>query len=174
MGLDIVGAVVAGVIAAQVMETPAYAQRALGLPLRQDVFAEGGILLRARGRRTRLAGYLGHAALAAGIACLYAALFHLVGEDHLLAWGAVGGIVHFAIGGAVVGALFPLVQHRPDEPGPPGPTLGWGAAPHPGFAYLRYGGRDVLTFLVGHLSFGVGLGVLYPALHPGLGLAAAS
>lgn len=173
MSLDVLSAVVAGVVAAQVMETPAYAQRALGRPLRQDVFAEAGILLRAPARVTRIVGWLGHGALAAAIACLYAAFFHLVGEDHLLAWGAVGGLVHFAIGGAVVGALFPLVQHRPDEPGPPGETRGWLSRPHPGFAYRRYGPRDVITFLGGHLTFGVLLGVLYPALHPALGVAAA-
>ena len=119
---------------------------------------------------TRVAGWLEHASLAAAIACLYAAFFHFVGEDHLLAWGAVGGLVHFTIGGAVVGALFPLVQHRPDEPGPPGQTRGWLSRPHPSFAYRRYGPRDVLTFLGGHLTFGVLLDVLYPALHPALGV----
>ncbi len=61
-----------GVAAAQVMEGPAYLQKALHLPLRQDVFAEAGILLRARGTRTPLVGYAGHAVAPALIACAYA------------------------------------------------------------------------------------------------------
>lgn len=160
MPVDLSSAAVAGVLAAQVMETPAYLQKALGLPLRQDVFAEGGLLMKVRGRALRLVGYLGHAVLAALIACAYAALFHLVGEDRLLAWGAVGGLVHFGIGGAVVGAIFPVVDVHV-------------ARPHPGFAYRHYGPRDVVTFFAGHLSFGTLLGMLYAGLHPALGLAAA-
>lgn len=155
--MEPVSAAVAGVIAAQVMETPAYLQKALHLPLRQDVFAEAGRLLGARGRATRVVGYLGHATLAALIGCAYAGFFQLVGEDRLLAWGAVGGLVHFLIGGAVVGAVFPVVD-------------GHVVRPHPGFAYRHYGRRDVTTFLAGHLTFGTLLGLLYPALHPALEL----
>lgn len=160
MRVDVLSAAVAGVLAAQVMEAPAYLQKALRLPLRQDVFAEGGILLGVRGRTSRLVGYAGHATLAALIACAYAAFFQLVGENQLLAWGAVGGLVHFAVGGAVVGAVFPVIDENC-------------LRRHPGFAYRHYGRRDVTTFLGGHLTFGVLLGLLYPALHPGLALSAA-
>jgi hypothetical protein len=160
MPVEPLSAAVAGVLAAQVMETPAYLQKALHLPLRQDVFAEAGILLGVRRRGRRLVGYLGHATLAALIACAYAAFFQLVGEDLLLVWGAVGGLVHFLVGGAVVGAVFPVVDEQV-------------ARPHPGFAYRHYGRRDVATFLVGHLVFGALVGLLYPLLHPSLGLAAA-
>ena len=110
MDVSVVSALVAGVFAAQVMETPAHLQRALRLPLRQAVFAEGGILLGARGRAKRVVGYLGHATLAAAIACVYAAFFPLVGEDHLLAWGAFGALLHFVIGGGVARAVFPVVD----------------------------------------------------------------
>lgn len=81
-------------------------------------------------------------------------------EDRLLAWGAVGGLVHFLIGGAVVSAVFPVVDVHV-------------VRPHPGFAYRHYGRRDVVTFFVGHLTFGTLLGLLYPGLHPALQLAAA-
>lgn len=67
--------------------------------------------------------------------------------------GASGGLLHFAIGGAV----FPVDDAVVD-------------AKHPGFAYRRYGRRDVTTFLTGHLTFGSLLGVLYPVLDPTLGL----
>ena len=173
MDLSVISAVSAGFVVAQVMETPAYLQRALGLPLRQDVFAEGGTLLGVHGRATRVAGYLGHAVLAAAIACAYAALFHLVGEDDLLLWGGVGGLIHFVVGGIVVGGVFPVLQQEPGLRRPTPISRGWHSGPHPGFAYRRYGRRDVVTFLGGHLTFGCLLGVLYPALHPGLAVGAA-
>ena len=159
MAVDLLSAAVAGVVAAQVMETPAYVQRALHLPLRQDVFAEAGVLLGVTGSGRRLLGWVGHAVLAAVIACAYAGFFTIVGEDHLLAWGAVGGLVHFAVGGAVVAALFPVVDA----------TV---TARRPGFAYRQYGRLDVVTFLAGHLTFGLLVGALYPLLHPQLSAAA--
>jgi hypothetical protein len=173
MPVDVVSAVVAGVLAAQVMEGPAYLQKALHLPLRQDVFAKGGILLGARGTRTRLVGYAGHAVLAAVIACAYAGPFHAVGEERLLAWGLLGGVVHFLLGGAVVAWLFPVLPEPTVQPDLQGASSGWLSGPHPGFAYRKYGARDVLTFLGGHLVFGSLLGVLYPALHPTLAATAA-
>jgi hypothetical protein len=45
MPLDRLAAAMAGLIAGLLMESPAYLQRALRRPLRQDVFAEGGRLL---------------------------------------------------------------------------------------------------------------------------------
>jgi hypothetical protein len=173
MPLDVVSAIVAGVAAAQVMEGPAYLQKALHLPLRQDVFAEGGILLGAGSTRTRLVGYAGHAVLAAVIACAYASLFHAVGEHRLLAWGLLGGVIHFLLGGAVVAWLFPVLPEPTAQPGLQGSGSGWLSGRHPGFAYRKYGARDVLTFLGGHLVFGSLLGVVYPALHPTLAAAAA-
>jgi hypothetical protein len=162
--VDPSAAALAGLIAGPVMEIPAYLQRALGLPLRQDVFGEGGLLLGVRGRAQRLAGYAGHAVLSVLIAVLYAAFFAAVGaEEHLLAWGLLGGLVHFVIGGLVVAAIFPVLD-------PPSRAAGLRRV---GFAYARYGRRDVLTFLGGHLTFGLLIGVLYPVLHPMLAVQAA-
>ncbi len=39
---DAAAAAVAALVAAQLMELPAYLQRALGLPVRQDIFGEAG------------------------------------------------------------------------------------------------------------------------------------
>lgn len=150
------------------MQGPAYLQKALQLPLRQDVFAEGGMLLGARGTRTRAVGYTGHAVLAAVIACGYASFFYVVGEERLLAWGLLRGVIHFLIGGAVVAALFPLLPEPTAQPDLRGASRGWLSGRHPGFAYRKYGTRDVLTFLGGHLVFGGLLGIVYPALHPTL------
>ena len=70
--------------------------------------------------------------------------------------------MHFVVGGLVVGAIFPVVE--------PLPGL---VASTPGFAYARYGRRDVDTFLGGHLAFGMLVGLLYAVFHPVVGLAAA-
>jgi hypothetical protein len=129
--------------------------------VRQDIFAEGGAILRARGRGRRFVGYLGHAVFSAVIAGLYAAFFTAIrAEDHLVRWGLLGGLVHFAIGGLVVGTFRHLHPEMPEHVQPPG------------VFYRHYGRRDVLTFLVGHLLFGAVVGVLYAFLHPSAGLAA--
>jgi hypothetical protein len=157
--VDVSAAAVAGLIAGLLMEVPAYWQRALRRPLRQDVFAEGGQLLGVVGRAQRPVGYLGHATLSVLIALLYAAFFRAVGAvENLMAWGALGALVHFTVGGLVVAAAFPVID-------PPSAAAGLRRV---GFAYTGYGRRDAMTFLAGHLSFGLLLGVLYPALHPAL------
>lgn len=159
MSVDVAAAAVAGLIAGVLMEVPAYCQRGLHRPLRQDVFAEGGQLLGVVGKAQRPVGYLGHATLSVLIALLYAVFFKAVGAaEHFLAWGAFGGLVHFTIGGLVVAAVFPVVDRASAAAG----------LRRVGFAYTCYGRRDTVTFFVGHLSFGLLLGVLYPALHPTL------
>ena len=147
------------------MEIPAYLQRRLGFQLHQDVFAESGKILGAHGRGQRLVGFLGHATLSVIIALLYAALFRLIrAEDHLLGWATLAGLAHFTIGGLVVAAAFPVVD----------PSARTAGLRRVGFAYVRYGRRDLLTFLGGHVAFGLLLGWLYPALHPHLSIAAAT
>ena len=161
--IDPVAAAAAAVVAAQVMEVPAYAQRALRLGVRQDVFSEAGAILRAPVRYRRLAGWFAHAALAIAIVLLYATFFAAVARnDHLLLWGVFAGAVHAVLGGVVVGAWVDL---HPDMPDP---------VAAPGVFYRHYGRRDVLTFLGGHLVFGALAGALYAVLHAGLSPAAAA
>ena len=64
MEIDPLAAAIAGLVAAQCMEVPAYAQRAMGLGVRRDVFAESGEILRAPRRFVRVVGWLGHGPLA--------------------------------------------------------------------------------------------------------------
>ena len=155
--IDPVAAAVAAVVAAQVMEMPAYAQRAMRLGVRQDVFSEGGAILRAPARYRRLAGWAGHAALAVAIVLLYATFFAAVaGNDHLALWGVFTGAVHAVLGGIVVGAWVDLHPEMPH------------GVEAPGVFYRHYGRRDVLTFLSGHLVFGALAGALYALLHGGL------
>ncbi len=75
--------------------------------------------------------------------CCTQRFFQLIAaQNHLLAWGAFGGPVHFTIGGIMVAVAFPVVDPSAAAAGPTGV----------GFAYARYGRRDVLTFLGGHWS----------------------
>lgn len=156
VGVDPLAAALAGLVAAQCMEMPAYSQRAMGLGLRQDIFAESGSILRAPNQHLRKVGWLGHGLLAVGIVLLYSTLFAAVGNDHLLWWGVVAGTIHGVLGGIVVGAWPDL------HPGIPG------RIPAPGVFYRHYGRRDVITFCAGHLIFGLIAGTLYPVLHTGL------
>jgi hypothetical protein len=155
--IDFVAAAVAGVLAAQLMEVPPYLQRHLGLPVRQDIFDEGGSILRAPERWRRLAGWLGHSALAVAIVLLYAAFFAAVaGNDDLAWWGVFAGAVHGLLGGLVVGAFVDLHPRMPQH------------VPAPGVFYRHYGRRDVVTFVAGHLWFGLVAGVAYALLHSDL------
>lgn len=161
--IDPLAAALAGLVAAQLMEVPAYLQRALGLPVRQDIFEEAGSILRAPPRWRRVAGWAGHAALAVAIVLLYATFFAAVAQnDHLAWWGVFAGAVHGVLGGVVVGAFVDL---HPRMPHPD---------PAPGVFYRHYGRRDVVTFVAGHLWFGLVAGVVYVLLHGGLGIDAAT
>lgn len=146
-------AALSGVLAAQVMELPAYMQRALGLPIRQDIFAETGAILRVSGRLQRFAGWFGHAVTAGVVAMAYAVFFDAVGaHPPSLACGLAAGLVHFAVGGVVI-AAYPAVH--PDVPV---------RLPVPGFSYRRWGWRDIATFLAGHLVFATLVTLLYRQL----------
>jgi hypothetical protein len=162
LSIDPVAAAVAALVAAQLMEAPTYLQRAAGLDVKQDIFDEAGAILRAPRRYRRLVGWLGHAALAIAIVLLYAAFFAAVARnDHLAWWGVFAGAVHGLLGGIVVGAWPDLHPEMPH------------ATAAPGVFYRHYGRRDVVSFLLGHLWFGLVAGTLYALLHVDLPAGAA-
>lgn len=160
MGVDLVAACVAAVVAAQCMEVPAYTQRRFGLPVHQDIFAESGAILRAPRWCRRAVGWVGHATLAVAIVALYSTFFAAVGNDHLLWWGVFAGAVHGGLGGVVVGAWSDLHPDIPDR------------LPAPGVFYRHYGRWDVMTFCGGHLVFGAVAGTVYALAHSDLTAAA--
>lgn len=143
-------AILAGLIAGAIMEGPVYLQKAIGLDLKQNIFRTWGRMLGLRGGAGYAAGFLFHQVLAAVIALVYAAGFALLGvTDNLWLWGLVGAAVHYAIAGLVVRTL-PSVD--PNDPGRVGEQ---------GAYYRNYGPLDMATFLMGHTSFGLLVGVLY-------------
>ena len=157
LDIEIWPAVLAGLIAGAVMEGPVYLQKALRLPVKQNIFRTWGNLLGLRGTGGYVAGVLFHEALAAAIAIGYAYFFGVIGVDgSLWLWGLIGALVHYTLAGPVVKVLPSL---NPDT----------GEVGKRAFAYRNYGALDVATSLVGHLSFGVLTGILYGLFHSGGG-----
>jgi hypothetical protein len=157
LDVEIWPAVLAGLIAGAVMEGPVYLQKALGLPVKQNIFRTWGNLYGLHGTGGYVAGVLFHEALAAAIAIGYAFFFKVIGVDgSLWLWGLIGALVHYTLAGPVVKVLPSL---DPDT----------GEVGKQGFAYRNYGALDVATSLVGHLSFGVLTGILYGLFHSGGG-----
>ncbi len=150
-------ALLAGIIAGAIMEGPVYMQKALGLNLKQNIFRTWGRMLGLNGGAGYFAGIMFHQVLAALIALVYAGGFALLGVgDNLWFWGLVGAVVHYLIAGLVVGAL-PSVD--PNDPGRVGQQ---------GVYYKNYGPLDMATFLMGHMSFGLLVGILYALFTRGL------
>lgn len=153
MNVEILPAIIAGFIAGTVMEGPVYLQKALGLPVKQNIFRTWGQnLLKVPGALGYVAGFLFHSLIAIIAGILYAIFFELVGvQDNFWLWGLIGGSIHYAIAGPVV-ARIPSLD--PDN----------GVIGAQGFAYKNYGFLDVLTSFTGHMIFGVTTGVLYGLL----------
>ncbi|MFE0824440.1 hypothetical protein [Streptomyces sp. NPDC058847] len=107
------------------MEVPAYLQRAVGVAVHQNVFAEAGAILRVPPPYQRLAGWAGHALLAVAIMFVYVMFFATVaGNDHLLWWGLLAGAIHGALGGVVVGPGRTCTRRFLGASGSPGCSTG--------------------------------------------------
>jgi hypothetical protein len=154
MDFELGPAILAGLIAGAIMEGPVYMQKAMGLPVKQNIFRTWGQnLLRVKGGAGYAAGFLFHEGVAVFAAILYALFFNLIGaDDNLWLYGLIGGLVHYAIAGPVV-AMIPSLD----------PATG--AVGAQGFAYKNYGALDVATSFMGHMIFGLSTGILYGLLH---------
>lgn len=151
---ELVPALLAGLIAGGIMEGPVYLQKALGLPVKQNIFRTWGQnLLKVPGATGYLAGFVFHQGIAVFAAVLYALFFDIVGvEGNLWVWGLIGALIHLSIAGPVV-AVIPSLD----------PATG--VIGGQGFAYKNYGALDVGTTVVGHLMFGLSTAVLYGLFH---------
>lgn len=150
MNIELLPAAIAGLIAGTVMEGPVYLQKALGLPVKQNIFRTWGQnLLKVPGAAGYLAGFIFHSLIAVVAGILYAVFFYLLGvQDNFWLWGLIGGLIHYLIAGPVV-AIIPSLD--PET----------GLIGKQGFAYKNYGALDVVTSFMGHLIFGLTTGLLY-------------
>ncbi len=151
---EFIPALLAGLIAGGIMEGPVYLQKAVGLPVKQNIFRTWGQnLLKVPGVPGYAAGFVFHEGIAVFAALLYALFFDLVGAGgNLLLWGLVGALIHLAIAGPVV-AFIPSLD----------PATG--VIGGQGLAYKNYGALDVATTFVGHLGFGLSTAILYGLFH---------
>lgn len=157
--VNVGAAILAGLIAGLIMEGPVYLQKAVGLPVKQNIFRTWGNMFGLNGTGGYVTGLLFHEVLAAGIAVLYALFFRAIGvEGDLLLWGLVGALIHYAMAGPVVKFL-PSIDPQT------------GVVGQQGFAYRDYGALDVATSFIGHMSFGVLTALFYALLHPSGGSA---
>ncbi len=154
MDFELVPALIAGFIAGVIMEGPVYMQKAVGLPVKQNIFRTWGQnLLSIGGGAGYFAGFLFHEGIALVAAVGYALFFQAIGADgNFWMWGLLGGLIHYLIAGPVV-KVIPSLDPETGEIG------------KQGFAYKNYGALDVLTSLMGHLIFGLSTGILYALLH---------
>ena len=154
ISFELGAALLAGLIAGVLMEGPVYMQKAMGLPVKQNIFRTWGQnLLKIPGAAGYAAGFAFHELIALVAAVLYALFFDVVGADeNLLLWGLLGGLIHWMIAGPVVAKI-------------PSTDPETGVVGAQGLAYKNYGALDVITSLVGHLGFGGATGVFYALLH---------
>ena len=153
LDIELGPALLAGFIAGLIMEGPVYMQKALGLPVKQNIFRTWGLLFGQRGTAGYLIGIAFHQLIALFAAVLYAVFFRVIGvDDNLWLWGLIGGLVHWTLAGPIV-KIIPSMDPDTGEIG------------KQGFAYKNYGALDVVTSLVGHLGFGTVTGILYGYFH---------
>ncbi len=155
MPLAILPAAIVGLVGGFLMTLTRMALRIAGVDLRLDVLRMWGSLLPRTPVDPRVLGLVIHLAGSAAIAVLFAWAFEILAVSSAVwLWGLVGGFVLWVAAGVFL-AIVPLVHREiPEQAATPG-------------AFARNLGRaDVVAFLVGHLLYGVVVGVLYASLHP--------
>ncbi len=105
-------------------------------------------------------GFLFHLIVSGAIALIYAWAFNLLGlRDNLWLWGLLGGAIHYVLAGmflVMVPAMHPEIPEQ---------------RPVPGAFARNFGVPDVPAFLMGHLIYGLVVGIAYAYLHGNAGAA---
>ncbi len=157
-------AVLAGVIGGAVMfGTRLMMKKVVGVDLKMDITRIWGTMLGVHATAGRVLGLIIHLLVSAAIALAYAWGFaYIFGvRDNLWLWGLIGGVIHWIIAGlflAMVPVMHPEIPER---------------RPAPGAFAKNFGVPDVPGFLMGHLLYGVVVGMLYASFHTGGGWNAA-
>lgn len=149
MDVDVGAAAVAGLVGAVTMAVPVVVARAAGADLRLDMPAVWSAAARVPAGAAVAVGLLLHLVASLLVGLAYAVVADVAGiDDHLLAWGLAGGVLHWVVAGvAIVGV-----------------ARAGGAGVDPGPYCARFGGVDVAVFLVAHLAYGAAFGVAYALL----------
>jgi hypothetical protein len=123
---------------------------AVGVDLKMDMARMWGTMVHVHGTTGRALGLLIHLVASGLIAVIYAWGFDLL-----------GGAVHWVIAGMFLTVVPAMHSEIPEERPTPGP-----------FA-KNFGIPDVPAFLMGHLLYGVVVGIVYAILHSAGGMGAA-
>jgi hypothetical protein len=154
MDLELVPALTSGLIAGLLMLLVQVAGNAITHGSGFDVTAMWSRFLALEGQRS--VGLVVHLAVSVAVAVVYALGFRLAGAgDTGWAWGLTGSIIHWIIAGSFLGTVPADGDVRP---GPFG---------------MNRGAPTAVGFLVGHLAFGLVVGLTYFGMHPDGGLDAA-
>lgn len=140
MNLNLIPILLAGAVGAIVMVMARiFMKKIMGIPLQMDVLQMLGNKMGASGTSTRKVGMLTHIAIGAVLAIPYAfgfSYFNIV--NNIWMWGLLAGFIHWTIAGALLGKM-------------PGVS-----------AYAKnFGKPDVRAFLMGHLLYGLSVGIGY-------------
>ena len=161
MEFDFWPAAAAGAFGGVMMEMATVVPRVAGLEVKLDLHLMWGRMMRLQNPAAGLAGTAFHLLISAAIGLVYAVGLSFVFDvsDNLWAWGLLGGLIHWLVGGLFVGAALPLLH----------PDISKGLSGAPGWLVTKFGRRDFLAFFVGHLLYGLIFGVLYPYFSSGQG-----
>jgi len=138
MNFELIPVLFAGAIAAILMLATRIGMKKLGMDLKMDVLNMLGSMI-GTGRKT---GMILHVLLGAVFALPYVwGLVYFNITHNFWLWGLVGGFTHWIISGVLIGVM-------------PGVSS---------FA-KNFGKQDIMAFLMGHLLFGIIVGISYSYL----------
>ncbi len=150
MAFELWPAVLAGIIGAVVMVAARLLMKAAGMDLKMDVMRIWGTMFKVHGTPGRILGLVVHLMVSALIALIYAWGFNLLGvEENLWLWGLLGGLIHWLMAGLFLIMVPPMHPEIPER------------RPAPGAFVKNFGSPDVPAFLIGHLLYGLTVGILY-------------
>jgi len=142
-------ALIAGALAGFAMVIMRTLMKKMGMNLRMSITRMWGVMMGLSGSAATFIGFWIHIVVSALIALLYVWIFGLIGvTGYYWVWGILGGFIHWFIAGVFMG-MIPTMQS------------GTETEPAPGFLISKLGGQEVVTFIIGHLMYGVLTALLY-------------
>ncbi|MDP9314025.1 MAG: hypothetical protein M3R24_24630, partial [Chloroflexota bacterium] len=129
--------------------------QASGIELRFDPARLWATMVLVHGMTGQMLGMVIHLIGSGAIAVIFAWFYQRLGaRNHFWAWGLLGGAILWLIAGVFMGIMPAIHAEIPEQRHGPGAFL------------IDYGTHEVIVFLIGHLMFGLVVGILYPLLHP--------